>query len=235
MLLSIVIPTLNEEKYLPGLLESIKGQNFKDYEIIVADAGSEDRTVEIARSFGCRVVKGGRLPRGRNKGAEVAKGDFILFLDADSRLEKDSLNELLKEFKRRKLVVAGCLFEPFGQKKKWRILYTIFFNLPLLLSQRFLPHLAAFILVKKGIHQKIGGFNEDIKILEDCEYARRAAKLGKFGILRSRKFFYSQRRFKEEGFFKNYLKYILADLHLIFLGPVKSDIFKYRYGNWGNN
>jgi len=83
-MLSIIIPTLNEEKYLPFLLSSIKEQNFKDYEIILSDAGSEDRTIEIAKSYGCRVVKGGLPAKGRNQGARAAAGDLLLFLDSDT-------------------------------------------------------------------------------------------------------------------------------------------------------
>ena len=84
-MLSIIVPTLNEEEYLPKLLESIKKQDFKDYEIIVADAGSEDKTLEIAKKRGCIITKGGSITVGRNNGAKVARGDIFLFLDSDVR------------------------------------------------------------------------------------------------------------------------------------------------------
>ena len=72
-MLSIIIPALNEEKYLPLLLGEIKKQNFADdLEIIVADAGSVDKTIEIARSFGCEITKGGLPAKGRNEGGKVA-------------------------------------------------------------------------------------------------------------------------------------------------------------------
>ena len=83
MKLSIVIPAKNEEKYLPKLLASVKKQSFKDYEIIVADNNSKDKTKEIAKSYGCKIVKGGLPGKGRNAGAKIAKGEIILFLDAD--------------------------------------------------------------------------------------------------------------------------------------------------------
>ena len=56
MILSIIIPTYNEEEYLPLLLKSIKQQDFRDYEIIVADANSKDNTVKIAEEYGCIVT-----------------------------------------------------------------------------------------------------------------------------------------------------------------------------------
>ena len=77
-MLSIIIPTLNEEEYLPRLLESIRRQTYRDYEIIVADNNSEDQTRAIAESFGARVSPGGNHPgKGRNRGAEAAKGVIV--------------------------------------------------------------------------------------------------------------------------------------------------------------
>lgn len=71
-MLSIIVPALNEEKYLPILLSQIKKQNFNsDSEIIVADAGSKDKTVEIARNYGCKIIPGGLPARGRNEGAKI--------------------------------------------------------------------------------------------------------------------------------------------------------------------
>ena len=78
-MLSIIIPTLNEEKLLSLLLKEIKKQNFLDYEIIVADANSGDKTVEIAKSFGCKIVKGGLPPKGRNEGAK-SLGEMYFYL-----------------------------------------------------------------------------------------------------------------------------------------------------------
>jgi glycosyltransferase involved in cell wall biosynthesis len=90
-MLSIVIPTFNEEKYLPGLLKTLQEQTFKDYEIIVADNDSSDATRTIAVMAGARVVGGGLPARGRNLGAEVARGEWLLFLDADVILPSDFL------------------------------------------------------------------------------------------------------------------------------------------------
>ncbi len=77
-MISIIIPTLNEEKYLPKLLRSIKEQDFKEeLEIIVADANSEDKTREIAKKFSCKIVEGGLPAKARNEGAKIAKGRFF--------------------------------------------------------------------------------------------------------------------------------------------------------------
>ena len=72
-MLSIIVPTLNEEEHLPIFFREIKKQSFKDYEVIIADANSTDRTVEIAQKFGATVISGGLPAKGRNEGAKIAK------------------------------------------------------------------------------------------------------------------------------------------------------------------
>ena len=90
-MLSIIIPAYNEEKYLPRLLRCIKEQTYKDYEIIIADANSTDKTRQIAKKYGCKIAKGGLPAVGRNNGAKIAKGDILLFLDADAKFNKNFL------------------------------------------------------------------------------------------------------------------------------------------------
>ena len=232
-MLSIIIPTLNEEKNLPLLLKSIRSQNFKeDYEIIIADAGSKDNTVKIAKKYGCKVVSGGLPAKGRNRGAKAAKGDLLLFLDADVVLPKNFLKKILTEFKKRKLDVAGATLNPQTQKKMIKFLFDFFYNIPIKKLERFLPFGAMGILAKKVIHQKIKGFDEKIKLCEDHDYVRRAAKIGKFGVLKSAKISVSLRRFYKEGWLKVILKYVFAEFYYHIFGPVKSDIFHYEFGHY---
>lgn len=231
-MLSIIIPTLNEENYLPTLLDSIKKQNFTDYEIIVADAGSKDRTLEIARKYNCRTTAGGLPPKGRNNGAKIAKGDLFLFIDADSVLPENFFEKSLREFQQKKLGIATfCLL--WGQRNKFLFLFSnIFYNFPIIVLEKILPHAAVGILIKKELFKKLNGFDESIKICEDHSLSRKAAKVGRYGILRSTKIFVSDRRFRNDGWIKTALKYFLCELHLIFLGPIRSDIFKYRFDHY---
>ena len=105
--ISIIIPTKNEEKYLPRLLQSLKNQTVQPLEIIVADAKSEDLTVKIARDFGAKIVKGGRPAVGRNSGAKIARGDIFMFIDADIVLEDEkTLENAYKEFEERQSDVS---------------------------------------------------------------------------------------------------------------------------------
>lgn len=230
-MLSIIIPALNEEKYLPLLLDSIKKQDFKDYEIIIADADSTDKTVEIAKKYGCRIVRGGLPAKGRNEGVKEAKADLLLFLDADVILPKGFLAEFLQKFKKNKLDIATTALKMIGSKKAYKIGSKLW-NFYFWTNQIFLPCAGGFcLLVKKELHRKLGGFDEKIKVGEDFIYARKSKKFAKFKFFRSPKFLISTRRAEKEGLLKSALKYILIDLHMVFLGPVKSDIFRYKFGH----
>ncbi len=227
-MLSIIIPTLNEEKYLPILLREIKKQKFKGkYEIIVADAGSKDKTVEIAKKFGCKVVKGGSVARGRNEGAKVAKGEILLFMDADNIfLPEDFLETLLGEFKKRNLDVASF---PIYVKGNWidKIVYTLY-NFWVQITQKFWAFATNSILIKKSLHEKIGGFDENIKLGEDHYYVKVAKKIGKYGFIKTKPVLTSSRRLEKDGRLKTYLKYLLAGIYMALFGPIKKDIFKYK-------
>jgi len=232
-MLSIIIPTLNEEKYLPLLLCSIKKQEFRDYEIIVADADSSDKTRAIAQSFGCKIIKGGIPARGRNEGAKIAKGNKFLFFDADNiYLPKNFFQILLNEFEKRKLDVASFPIYPQGNgfdKFAYRL-----YNFWVKSVQKFFPYATNSILARREIHKKIGGFDEQITIAEDHDYAKRAVKVGRFGFIKTEPVLTSIRRFERDGRFKTYSKYLLAGFYMGIFGPVKKDIFKYRYNQYNN-
>ncbi len=230
-MISIIIPALNEEKYLPLLLVSIKNQGFEDYEIILADAGSKDKTIEIAKKYGAKVILGGLPAKGRNEGAKIAKGDILFFLDADAVLPDNFFKKALPEFGNRKLEIASFCLIPLPINRVSLFLYNILYNWPIAALEKILPHAATGILVKKNLFEKLGGFDEDVKLAEDMYLARRAKKIAKFGIIRSVKIYASDRRVKEDGWLKIGLKFFLCELYMIFIGPVRSDIFKYKFGH----
>jgi glycosyltransferase involved in cell wall biosynthesis len=102
-MISIVIPALNEEKYLPDCVKSLNNQDWNgEYEIIVVDNGSTDRTAAIAREFGVKVIscpkKG--VVYARQAGAEEAKGEIIVQVDADTVYHSNWLGEIDQHFSR---------------------------------------------------------------------------------------------------------------------------------------
>jgi len=171
---------------------------------------------------------------GRNKGTEAANGDLLLFLDADVILPKNFFTKALKEFQERNLDVVTFCLEPQTEKKTKKILFELFYNLPILIFEKILSHASQAILVKKALHKHIGGFDQQIKFAEDHSYVRKAKKFGRYGILKSTRVLSSLRRFEKEGWLPLYLKYILADFYTVFFGDIKKDIFKYEFGHFKN-
>ncbi|MBI3291557.1 MAG: glycosyltransferase [Elusimicrobia bacterium] len=94
-MISVIIPTLNEEKHLPSTLAAICGQ-LGSFEVIVSDGQSEDRTCHIAQQFDRVTVICGSPGRGRqmNRGARQATGEFLLFLHADTMLPAGTIQQL---------------------------------------------------------------------------------------------------------------------------------------------
>jgi len=233
-MLSIIIPTLNEEKYIKASLNSIKKQIFNgEYEIIVADFNSKDKTVEIAKSFGCKITSGGLPAKGRNEAAKIAKGDIFLFMDGDTILPDGFLEKSISEFEQRKLDIAGFPIVLNEQDNFLKFGFDIFFNwFPAKFAGDSIPYSISSILVRKEIHQKIGGFDESIKIGEDIFYGREGAKIGRFGLIKSCYIIFSARRFDEDGLFHTIFKEILYEIYTIFFGKVTSNIFNYQFNHY---
>ena len=200
MILSIIIPTYNEEEYLPILLESIKQQKFDDYEIIIADANSTDRTREIAEEYGCIITEGGLPAVGRNNGAKIAKGEYLLFLDSDLKLTDDYLRDTIYEFQMERLGIAITQMKPLSEKSEAQLFHYLA-NQFMIGVEKIKPHGAGCygIIVKRELHEKCGGFNEDLTFGEDSEYIKRLGSIEHFKVLRKPKIGVSTRRLEEEG------------------------------------
>lgn len=228
MILSIVIPTYNEEEYLPVLLDSIKEQSFKDYEIIIADANSTDRTPLIAKEYGCILVDGGMPAVGRNNGAKIAKGEYILFLDSDLRLTDEYLNDLIYEFRMERLGIGITQMTPLSEKTEDKILHELA-NMFMISVENIKPHGAGCygIIVKRSLHEEFGGFDESLTFGEDTDYIERIAKKERFKVLRKPKIEVSTRRLEEEGLLTLALQYGKSTLN-DFIGK-KSDAESLNY------
>jgi glycosyltransferase involved in cell wall biosynthesis len=232
-MLSIIIPTLNEEKYLPRLLDSIKSQNFSDYEIIVSDGGSIDKTKQIALDNQCVFLVDNEHHNPawqRNNGAAVAKGETLLFIDCDSVLPNDFLNQSCTEFSRRQLTGAAFYISFNPNKASYR-LYALIFNIFCWFRQYFAPAaVGAAILVKKTAHEAIAGFDVEVQIAEDFDYAYRASSQGRFGMIGSTCVLFSARRLEEEGEIKMVVKWLRMAGVTLFHTKIKDKVVDYDFG-----
>lgn len=230
--LSIVIPTKNEEHTLPALFQSIQTQTMTDYELIVSDAQSKDRTREIAAKHGARVVEGGMPGPGRNRGAEYAQAEYIVFFDADVILPRPRfLEACLAEMSSRGLDIATCKPKPISRRPVDVALHEAY-NTYVQLMEKIKPHAGGYcIFVRRKTHKSIHGFDESVVLCEDQDYVQRAKNTGyRFGILHSCPISVSVRRLEKDGRLAIALKYIFLEWRLITKGSIKELPFEYIMG-----
>jgi glycosyltransferase involved in cell wall biosynthesis len=200
--ISVIIPAFNEEKFLGNCLLSLKEQDFKDFEIVVVDNNSTDKTVEIAKKFGVILVseKNQGVAFARNKGAKIAKGDILAFTDADTILPKNWLSRIKEEFERDKELIAfggSCEFYsgPISARLASKFLLKPFLFLDKFFSGGF-NLMGCNMAIKRGAFFKVGGFNENLKLNEDVEISYRLRKIGKVKFDPNFKVKTSGRRFR---------------------------------------
>jgi glycosyltransferase involved in cell wall biosynthesis len=238
---TVVIPTLNEEKYLPLLLESLARIN-APIEVIVVDGQSDDATIEVARGFEDRFKDGSSLrvissPRGisrqRNAGAKEAKYSTLLFCDADIVFPShDAYASLVEEFSQKRYAVAAPSITAIEKHFGARLAYKGFmqFQKFFLLFKR--PYFAgSCLLTTKEVFTKIGGFDESIALAEDVDYSFRAATIGSFGLLGTT-VPVSGRRFLKYGSFYALKEWSKAGIILVRGGRVTPEKVFYPFGEF---
>ena len=231
-MLSVIIPTLNEGKYLPGLMDALNEQTCRPDEIIIGDGGSHDDTMTLALARGAIVVGGGNPAGGRNAGARVAKGEIFQFFDADVLPHPDYIARAVDEFIKAGYAIATSLIEPLDGEPGDRV-YTDAVNLYRQIVRTTVPHAPGYcILVRREVHEAIGGFDETLKLSEDQDYVRRASQYGEFGILTSARLTVSMRRIHKEGLPALAIKYLWCELQALEGKPVRSLPFEYEFGDF---
>ncbi|MGC8572345.1 MAG: glycosyltransferase [Candidatus Micrarchaeia archaeon] len=201
--ISVIIPTHNEEKYIASTLEAFKDQTFKDFELIVADYNSTDKTIEIAKKYAKVVttnIKG--ISAGRNAGASKAKGRIFAFIDADTVLSKNTLEAYHNAFKDKKIVMATCPIAPLGNNKiSTRIGYFIVsvVFVKLLIHTPFTFVIGSNFVIRKDVFEKLNGFDPEVKTCEDLDLAKRARRFGKAKFVNNTKVYSHTRRVDKWG------------------------------------
>lgn len=210
--LTVIIPTLNEERHVGSLLSDIAAQTGAPDEVLVVDAGSGDGTVPVVRRFPFARVLEGTPPVacGRNLGGRKATGDVLIFLDADVRLNEDFFEGFLEEFERRRLDVACPLYVPHHSGPAVEGFHALF-NLVMKAFQGTLPSGAGHCIAVRGsVFRESSGFDPELKF-DDIELIRRLSKGRRFGIVEQR-VFVSERRYREQGTTRMILRYSLMAL-----------------------
>lgn len=199
---SIIIPTLNEEKFICKLLESLKTQTYNNFEIVVVDGGSKDGTVKISNKYNAKVIikeNCGEFPS-RNIGVDTAMGDILLFTCADVIFPKNLIAQVINKFQEKKEVVAisgpGYLID----SPKWGIIEYTLYNKARVLSAKIgiISTSTNFLAVKKNAFENIGGFENDVN--GDGILGKKLAKYGKVYFDNDIYVFISARRLWKMGF-----------------------------------
>ena len=179
-MISVIIPVYNYERYLGEAIESVLGQTYQDLEVIVVDDGSTDRSGDVAKSFAgqgvryCQEVHAGIGPA-RNKGVELAQGEFIAFLDADDRWPLEKIERQLRAFEN-----DPALEMVFGQALQLQ-------NGPAweagvrdknLAVDGMVPGMVpGTMLIKRDAFDRVGKFQGGLKVGEFIDWYARAVEL----------------------------------------------------------
>lgn len=218
-LVSFIITTKNEERYIEKCLKSIRNQTHQNIEIILVDSSSEDKTVEIAEKYAdAIVVKDCITPVGRNIGTKHVRGNILAFVDADVTLKEDWLEKVLSRLDGNTVAVAGDLFPENIHKAKNVLLYF------LVRLSKTLAHASDYgnigigataALVLRSTYQKVKGFTNRFTTADDLDFSMRIKRHGKIVFEHRAKATFSTRYFEKYGYLprlvywtKNFIDYV---------------------------
>jgi glycosyltransferase involved in cell wall biosynthesis len=183
MKVSIVIPAYNEERLLPDTLAAVRhaAQAFAalgwESEIVVCDNNSADRTGQVADAHGARVVfePVNQIARARNTGASAASGDWLIFVDADSRPCVGLFAEVAQCMQNPECIGGGSTVVFEKPVLSVRLLIGLWNAL-----SRALRYVAgSFVFCRTSVFREMGGFSQELYVSEEIEFSRRLKQLAK--------------------------------------------------------
>ncbi|QQS39343.1 glycosyltransferase [Candidatus Woesebacteria bacterium] len=232
--ISVIIPTLNEEKYIGNLLDDLSNQTLLPHEVIVVDAKSVDKTKKVVTTHKLKPIfhihKKGVVHQ-RNFGIAQSTGEIIILMDADVRINEKFIENSLHQFYKHDLHIACPNYRADSKHPDIKLCFA-FINSIFVVTQKFAPSGAGMCIITTKSHViKHGGFDETYNAYEDWEFIRRLGRKGKFKILKT----YvkgSDRRFVKEGVIKVMSQYtILTLLHCLKMKRVANKI-PYKFGGY---
>lgn len=177
-MISIIVPVLNEAKHLGPFLDELKSQA-GNYEVILADGGSEDATIEICRGRAKITVSSAGRGIQMNAGAAKAKGDIFLFLHCDTRLPSEGLI-LIKQAMRDPATAGGGFIHRFDQDNWFNKFISLSANIR---SRRWgLLFGDQAIFTRREVFEELGGYPE-IPLFEDWSFSAKMHNVGKIALI----------------------------------------------------
>lgn len=215
-LVSVIIPTKNEERYIKNTLISLKRQTYKKIEIIVVDS-SDDNTASVCKPFVDKIIKKeANIPQAKNLGAKHARGEFLVFLDADTILLPSWINKSLRYLINGEYdVVIGNVSTREKDFRAYLIggIYRSFLELTGLISNFSMGGIP-FMITKKFFEES-GGFREDFVSCEDIEFLKRLKKHRKIKVDKKILSLISMRRFEKNGYIREILEESRSGIHFL--------------------
>jgi len=204
---SIVIPTFNEEKYLPKLLKDLSLQTTQDFEVIVVDCQSKDKTVNKAQTFISKIPLKiltspiANVSLQRNLGGQAAIGQWIIFMDADNKLPAYFLDGIKYQLAKNPKVAIFTTWIKSESRSAYATsiarIINIFFEISKSTSQQ--AAVGAMIGCKQEVLKKTQ-FDQSQQVCEDYHFVRTVVKKGyKFAVFKEPKYYFSFRRINKEG------------------------------------
>lgn len=238
---SIIIPTLNEEQFLPRLLGNLSKQTEQSFEVIIVDGKSDDKTKEKALSFKKKLprlsfysVSKQNVSYQRNFGAGKARGEYLVFFDADTQIPVNYLSTM-KNATSQKAQFLTTLFATDSTNTQDRLLIR-FINLILGIGKLIGKPIAigGNTIILKKVFARVGGFDDCIAHAEDFEFTQKVKKEGVgLIVLKNPRFIFSLRRYHKEGRIKVLAKNALAAIHVLLKGSITNEFFSYPMGGRG--
>jgi glycosyltransferase involved in cell wall biosynthesis len=189
-MVSVVIPVHNGESKLPMCLQAVLQSEYSNYQIVVVDDGSSDRTIDVAKQYPCTLVQlqqNSGPSIARNVGVEHAKGEFVLFIDDDVLVQPNTISNIISIFRENQDIAAmvGNLTKKSGFKNYFSQFKNLHHRYHLCLFPNYIQEcFTSITAVKREIFLQANGFNEKINTpsVEDVEFGQRLSDQG-FKIL----------------------------------------------------
>ncbi len=214
--ISVVVPALNEERYVPKCLESLKRQSFDGgFEIIVVDGGSIDSTVDLARSKADKVIvyKGRPVGDARNFGARLAESSIVGFIDADTIASRNWLSSIKESLSCKGAVGVTGPTLPYEGSGLDVLAYKAATGWLQRFSMLFgLPHVAGFnCAYRREPFLSCGGFEEGRTLSEDLALSLKMRHEGQLVFNKKMIAYTSTRRVRSYGYVRLAMFYLLND------------------------